>query len=446
VKRITLRERGRLFRLRPDAEPPEGGLDAQWLDARLFDRLREYDFRRRDGAVFAWRHEDASAGQWVGVIQLPGLVVELLPKIEGDGDSQEDAVSLARDNLLAMLAESGDVPLRARDLASLSTRKAPLHEALVALFARRLLAELLRGPDRSYVHESDDLRTIRGKLLVGRHVSRNAARRERFTCAFEEYSIDTALSRVLLATCRALLGMASADTTREALSHCVLVLQDVGDVGDPLPWLDRVVLTRQNERFAELLVFCRMVLQQLAPTARAGRASTFSLLFDMDRVFEGFIAGFLRRRVLPDLPDTRVLPQARGRRDYLLRAEDGLDALRLKPDLLVEAPTARLVIDTKWKRLGGKSHERSGGVSSGDLYQLAAYTRRFGVARSVLLYPRTSGATERAFQLLDKHGQPEGAEVRVRFVDLHRNLRHTDGREALAAELRALLVDNLVAA
>lgn len=262
-------------------------------------------------------------------------------------------MSLARDNLLAMLAESGDVPLRARD-----------------------------------------------KLLVGRHVSRNAARRERFTCAFEEYSIDTALSRVLLATCRALLGVTSADITHEALSHCVLVLQDVGEVGDPLPWLDRVVLTRQNERFAELLVFCRMVLKQLAPTARAGRASTFSLLFDMDRVFEGFIAGFLRRRVLVDLPDTRIFPQARTRREFLLRGDEGHGALALKPDLLVEAAGARLVIDTKWKRLG----------------------------------------------LLDKHGQPEGAEVRVRFVDLHRNLRHTAAREALAAELRFLLEDNLVAA
>lgn len=446
MRRITLRERGRLHRLKPGREvPDEDGPDARWLEEGLFERLADYDGRRKDGSVFTWLRDEARAGQWVGVIQLPGLVLELLPKIEGEG-GEEEQVGLARDNLLAMLAEAGDVPLRSRDLAALATRRTPLHETLIALFARRLLAELLRGPDRGYVAETDDLRTLRGKLLVSRHAARNASRRERFSCAFEEYSVDTSLGRVLRATCQALLGLSHGAATREALSHCLLLLQDVGDVADPRTLLDRVVLSRQNERFAEVLAFCRLVLDQLAPNTKAGRTTTFSLLFDMGRVFEGFVAGFLRRQVVAEMDGTRVFPQARTRRRYLLRADEGHGALSLKPDLLVESPTARLVIDTKWKRLGARSQDRQAGLSAGDLYQLAAYTRRYGVKRSILLYPTTDGATERQFHLLGHDGEPDGGRVCIRFLDLHRSLRKIEVRDALAAELRTLLLDNLVAA
>jgi|OM-RGC.v1.014177971 McrBC 5-methylcytosine restriction system component len=197
MKRVTLRERGRIHRLRPGRTPGEDGPDACWLEARVFDRLLAYDRSRGDGSIFDWRVDEARAGQWVGVVQVPGLLLELLPKIDSTGDDLEDGITLARDNLLVMLGEAGDVPLRSRDLADLGTRKAPLHETLITLFARRLRFELLRGADRGYVGEVDDLRLMRGKLVIGRHVARNAARRERFTCAFDEFTTNTELSRVL---------------------------------------------------------------------------------------------------------------------------------------------------------------------------------------------------------------------------------------------------------
>ena len=49
--------------------------------------------------------------------------------------------------------------------------------------------------------------------------------------------------------------------------------------------------------------------------------------------------------------------QAEGSRRYLLREEAGGSRYRLLPDVLVSgrAGDTRLILDTKWKRLGGKS-------------------------------------------------------------------------------------------
>ena len=442
MKRVTLRERGRVHRLRPGRTPGEDGPDACWLEARVFDRLLAYDRSRGDGSIFDWRVDEALAGQWVGVVQVPGLLLELLPKIDSTGDDLEDGITLARDNLLVMLGEAGDVPLRSRDLADLGTRKAPLHETLITLFARRLRFELLRGADRGYVGELDDLRLMRGKLVIGRHVARNAARRERFTCAFDEFTANTELSRVLKASCRALLERTRSSEAHEALSHCLLMLDDVADDIDARPLLERIVLTRQNERFADLFAFSRLVLQQLSPTAAGGRSTVFSLLFDMDRVFEGFISAMVRRaaRTLGD--GTRVFPQARTRRRHLMDGAQG-GILNLKPDILVEGPGGRLVIDTKWKRLGSLTQRRQAGLAAADLYQLYAYTRRYGVGRSVLLFPRVPGSVERDFAPLAANGEPDGSGIGLRFVHLHRNLRRRAEFRGVVDDLAALVQDNL---
>lgn len=442
MKRVTLRERGRIHRTRYGRTPGEDGPDACWLEARVFDRLLAYDRSRGDGSIFDWRVDEARAGQWVGVVQVPGLLLELLPKIDSTVYDLEEGSTLARDNLLVMLGEAGHVPLRSRDLADLATRKAPLHETLITLFARRLRFELLRGADCGYVGEVDDLRLMRGKLVMGRHVARNAARRDRFTCAFDEFTVNTELSRVLKASCRALLGRTRSSEAHEALSHCMLMLDAVADEVDARPLLDRIVITRQNERFADLFAFSRLVLQQLSPTATGGRSTVFSLLFDMDRVFEGFISAMVRRAVRTFGDGTRVFPQAKTRRRYLMDGDQG-GILNLKPDILLEGPGGRLVIDTKWKRLGSFTQRRQAGLAAADLYQLYAYTRRYGVSRSILLFPHVPGSVERDFSPLTANGEPDGSGVVLRFVHLHRNLRRRAEFRGVVDDLAALVQDNL---
>ena len=438
MRRISLRERGRIYRLRPGRGRGPDSLDACWLDSRIFDRLMAFDRSRSDGAIFDWRIDEARVGQWVGVIQISGLLLELLPKIDGTGDEAQEGVVLARDNLLVMLGEAGKVPLRSRDLASLGTRRADLHETLITLFANRLKFELLRGSDRGYISETADLRVMRGKLEISHHLARNAARRERFTCTFDEFTADTELSRVLKATCRMLLKRTRTHEAQEALSHCILLMDDVSDEADARPLLERVVLTRQNERFTDLFAFCRLVLQQLSPTAAGGKHAVFSLLFDMDRVFEGFISSMLKRSARHLADGTRIFPQARTRRRYLMTGDQG-GVLHLKPDLLVEGPAGRIVIDTKWKRLGSLTQRRNAGVSAADLYQLYAYTRRYGVGRSVLLFPEMPGVVERNFEPLDPNGDSDGSGVVLRFIQLHRNLRNRAQFRAVVDDLTALL-------
>lgn len=435
MRQVTLRERGRIHRIREGGVAPEDNVDACYLEARTFDRLMAYDRSRQDKPIFNWGVDRAQVRQWVGVIQLPGLLLELLPKIDGD----EPGVGLARDNLLVMLAEAGAVPVRSRDLADLDARSAPLHETLVALYAKSLRAELLRGLDRGYIAQEEDLRVLRGKLIIGRHIARKTARRERFSCAYDEFTADTELNRLLKASCRALTNLARSKGAREALSHCLLMLDDVADEHDVRGLLKRVRLTRQNERFSKAFEFCRLLFEQLAPNARAGERRVHSLLFDMDRIFEGFIAALIMRAARDAGGEFRVFPQAKARRRYLMEGEGGGGILNLRPDILIERSDGELIIiDTKWKSLRGRSAQAR--IAAADLYQLYAYTRRFDASRSILLLPRVPGVAERDFAPLDGRGEADGSRVELRFVDVQRNLGKRGGLSQLRHDLSATLL------
>lgn len=440
MKRVVLFEHGRLHRWRRAGPPPADTPREAFVGDRLYARLRKFDrLQERIGdPVFTWYADSAKAEQWVGVVQLPGLQVEILPKVDSETDGQDAAVHGARGNLLYMLALAGDVPFRVRDVARLSLRSAPTSEMLAALFAQRLLRELLRGTIRSYQWREENLRSFKGKLLVKHQTARNPGRRERFYCRYEEFSADTPMNRAFKAACRLLLDVSRTPSTQDALRSCLLVLDPVADVLPSPEELRRVVVDRRNARFADVFRFCQLVLEGLTPTVETGGRRSFSLLFDMNKVFEGFVASFLRRNVVPRIEGCRLLPQARTDRRHLLRSEAGRGLLLLQPDLLLVHPTAgRLVVDTKWKRTG--SGRGLAGITAGDLYQLHAYTHRYGCRRSVLLFPATSETEPRDLEILDEAGRRSGRQVLVGFADVRRNLGSRLVRDQLADELETLV-------
>ena len=441
MRRVVVREHARIVRWSGEGPAPAGDGKVH-LERRLYERLKRFDQVQRTEAdrVFAWGDGNAKAQQWIGVIQVPGLQIEILPKIDGLADEQaSDEGHEARRNVLYMLAVAGDVPVRSRDVARLASRRAPLSETLAAIFADRLLSELLRGPERAYLSRVENLRCFKGKLVISEQTQHNAAHRERFFCRFDEFCEDTVMNRIFRAACRLLLDATRTPATQDLLRHCLLLLDRVSDIVVHDELFDQVTINRQNERFADVFRFCRLILGGRSPTVQAGRGRSFSLLFDMNQVFERFIAGFMRSRVMPQLEGHQLFPQARRRQRHLMVCEER-GVLPLKPDLLVEAPDGRrLVIDTKWKRL--TEGKRRGGVSGPDLYQLYAYTRRYGSTHSILLYPYASGVVSRDFDVIDPHGEHSGERVCVRFVRLHRDLHQEAERAALADELTRLVTE-----
>ena len=435
MKRLVISEHGRIWK-GSGAEQEE----RIWLDSRRYNLLQRFERHHARGGqnIFTWYGDHAKAMQWVGVIQLGDVQIEILPKID---DELDLSWGQARQNLLYMLAVAGDIPVRFRDIARLTVRKAPLNETLSAIFARHLLAEFLRGAERAYISREKNLRTFKGRLVINRHVLHNGGHRERFYCRYDEFSADTVMNRVFKASCKILLATTTTPATQDSLRHCLLMLDGVRDELICENHFREVQFTRQNDRFQELFSFCRLIHAGLSPNASAGGERTYSLLFDMNAVFERFIAAFIKKQVMKRLDGYELFPQARHNRRYLMESTSGKGILQMAPDILIRNSEGRhLVIDTKWKRLKPTFKGNQGNVSSGDLYQLYAYTHRYDCRQSLLLYPQVPGVVEQDYHLFDRHDQLTDSKVGIRLVNLHRNLHSEQERTALADELEDLIL------
>lgn len=445
--RVTVLERGRIVRGESDSrsEGARGTAQYRVLPSRLYDRLERsevsHEERGGNGRVIDWHRRYGIVGQWVGVIQVPGLQLEILPKTDDvlpeAGDGYVDAT---RRNLMTMLVRGGLGTVRSRGLADLSLKRATIHDRLVDAFLGRALEELERGLDRQYATEEGSLPVLRGKLVVAQQVTRNAAQRHRFYCRYDALTEATPISIRLKQCCRVLVERPLPESVLTKVRDVLGILDDVPDVpfhrGEPDP-----VFNRQNERFEDVYSFACMVLEGQANDVRRGRVETFTLLFDMDKVFERFIAAVVQAEVIPKIDGAVVRPQGKGDRRALFhdpQAKRGV--LHLKPDLLVERGGKTLVLDTKWKRL---SVAKTARPSDPDLYQLYAYLHRYDCERATLLFPARASVSCRDLDALRSKSGEKAGTIGVRFVDVSRPLWMPKGKAELANDLAVIVREGL---
>src|SRR5690242_12762358 len=90
---------------------------------RQLQRCDELLVRAGGESIFDWsKLQYISARNYVGVVQVPGVTIEILPKIDSSasasaGTAKDELRQRAQSNLLYMLSLTKNLPLQERDLA-----------------------------------------------------------------------------------------------------------------------------------------------------------------------------------------------------------------------------------------------------------------------------------------------------------------------------------------
>lgn len=306
------------------------------------------------------------AGQVVGVLTTPSVTVEILPKIDAEDDRS------LRQSLVRMLAVARKLPIADHDLAPLEVQHENLLEVLIRIYTNRLHSAIRRGLPHRYIGQEDDLPRLKGKLNVKRQFSHNAVRPDRLACAFDEFSPDTPLNRVLKAAVVRLVTVSKSTSNQRKLIESLSRFDAVSDT--PYPLRERVMLDRTNRTFHQLYEMARLLLAGDWQSTTTGKAKGYSLLFPMNELFEEYIGRSLKIA----LPSAKI--QLQHKIHYAIKSPD--NRFQLRPDIVVDG---KVIIDTKWKQL--KPRESNLGVAQSDIYQLLAYASAYRAKRVILLYP-----------------------------------------------------------
>lgn len=324
------------------------------------------------------------AGQVVGILTADGVELEILPKIDvpGEGDAANGQI---RQKLVHMLSIALDMEIDGGTLTQLSWQRDHLLEILIGLFGRKLSAAVRQGMPRRYVGQEEDLRALRGRLDMVRQFSTHAANPSRLACQFDELSPDIALNQIMKAAVHRLRRLARSPDNRRRLAELDFAYADVGSVPVPKLRWDAVQIDRTNVRWRDLLALARFLLGDRFQTSSMGEQAGFSLLFEMNTLFEQYVGQLVKRA----LRGSSMTVHLQGGRRYCLSSlEDGRQAFQTKPDIVIKQGTEVVqIIDTKWKRIAARIDDPKHGVSQSDVYQMMAYAQVYGCSNLTLLYP-----------------------------------------------------------
>ncbi len=408
---LTLREH-ETFSI-SDAFCAEGKKSVTHDQADALDKLSKHLASAKGGLFTHANRTTLKARQYVGVVQLGAEAIEVIPKIDGLNDQG------ARINLFCMLARTRRLEIHEADIARLAAQNLNILEIFIRLFCDKLFAEVHRGLVSRYERHSDNLPTLRGKLLTGLQATLNAFQPERFQCEFDEFTVDTPINRVLKTTVRFLRRVTLHSDNARRLAELDFTLEGVSDVAAAALEWHRLHFDRANRRYEPLLSMARMILQNRTQDVTAGNLDGFSLLFDMNELFEEYIGEVARAALVPQ--GWQVVLQ--GPSHALLQdADTGASVFQTKPDITgLRDGKPSWIIDTKWKRLD--EEERNQGIAQVDVYQMLGYAHRYDVRDVILLYPHQAGIDgkarlQRSFRIL--RNTPGAAEqfIHIASVEL----------------------------
>ena len=348
----------------------------------------EYDRLTTDQASFKTRHLNAllklnefhnfdyfdpipngvKFKQYVGIIQVDGLSIEILPKSDKDKSSAD-----WKGLLLQMLKACGHLKASSVGVANVKRQHLNLLEVYFELYLAEIESLIHRGLVKKYRKNTGNVKALKGKLEFAGNIRNNLVHKERFYTKHQVYDHDHLLHQTLAYALEILEQFSKGSYLFDRCKRVLLNFPETSPLKVTKKQIEGIVLNRKTAPYKQALELARLIILNYSPDISTGREKMISLLFDMNRLWEEFILIQIRK----ELSGTC----------YSVKGQDSqtfIGSNYLKPDVVIqhdEDSKKVYIIDTKWKRPTNQSSSVS------DLRQMYTYNRFWNAKKAMLLYP-----------------------------------------------------------
>jgi 5-methylcytosine-specific restriction enzyme subunit McrC len=352
------------------------------LTSPHFNRLVQYN-ERHGNRFFAVGCNRIHFRNYVGVIQVGNLTIEILPKADKAPDSPAQKQKW-QGAMIEMLRQSGFVRVASMSDARLRLRSSSLLDIYFESFLAEIEELVHQGLVRKYRQACGNLPVLKGRILFEQDLARNLIHRERFFTAHVFYDRNNLYNQILRVALEVLVRVSSNPPLVALAGSLAILFQDVDNVVVTERTFTRLSYTRNTERYRRALQLARLIILNYSPDVRGGREDVLAILFDMNLLFERFVYAQLKRAEARQALRQIAFKAQVSRRFW---SADGMQK-SIRPDIIAQIGKGpdqeRVVMDTKWKIPG------DGKPGDADLQQMHAYNVQFGARRSFLLYPKVS--------------------------------------------------------
>lgn len=313
-------------------------------------------------------HHGVKFRQYVGVICVGGLTIDVLPKTD---DNDTDKGKWQR-RLLHMLSRVYKLDVRTpTDAPQERQANSPILDLFINKFLNEVDQLLNRGLVKCYHKEDKNLKSLKGKLLIGKHVTTNYVHKERFYVCCTTYDQEHVLNRILRQAISIIPRVTSNLTLRGRASSTLFNFPELHEIAVNEDLFKHIEYDRKTEDYREAIKIAQLLLLHFRPKNKSGNYDILALMFDMNKLWEEYVYVILKKQFIKNV----VRAQARHR---------FWENKIIQPDIVIYDQFGKkplLIIDTKWKC------PTDNRPSDADLKQMFVYHLYWHVSNTVLLYP-----------------------------------------------------------
>lgn len=317
-------------------------------------------------------HNGVKFCEYVGVLQIAGLVIEVLPK----SDNQDEKKYKWRKLLIRMLQAVGAFNIHAPSTAALSVKPNFILDLYFELFIKELELLFHKGLIKRYRKKEGNQTALKGSLHFAKQLQYNIIHQERFFVRHNSYDKKHKLHQILYKALGLLKRINTNVQLNSRIGRMLLDFPEMADCKVTAADFNQIVFDRKNKAYKNALQIAQLLLLNYHPDLMSGNQNILALMFDMNLLWERFIYISLRKLVSEE---KEVLGQ---NSTNFWKSLTSNNQSTIRPDIIIKnEDNSCVVIDTKWKNIGNSN------PSINDLRQLYVYHEYFNAKKVILVYP-----------------------------------------------------------
>lgn len=338
------------------------------LNNTHFKSLVQFN-EQHSNKYFTVGYNKITFSQYVGVLQVGRLLIEILPKADRQNNKEQ-----WRSVLLYILRKCGYLKLEHISYAHLKLNTLSLIELFFYTFIAEVEYLARTGLVKKYKRVSGTTTALKGRIVFPKQIPQQLIHKELFYTNYSFYSGDNIYNRILKRALKIIENTARSPKLISETKKLQLYFENVRSVDIKRSTFKKLGYDRKTETYRKAMGLAELIILNYSPGIRSGAHSVLSFLFDMNRLFEKYIY-YEIKKAEPLFENVNIDGQVSKR---------FWNNKNIKPDIVITDKSEnnkRVIVDTKWKLLDAIS------PSAEDLQQMFIYNIHFGSGKSVLLYP-----------------------------------------------------------
>lgn len=335
------------------------------FEQRHFVALSKLNTLHQD-KYFDIRHNGIKFKQYVGVIQVDGLTIEILPKI----DKSETDKELWQKVLLEMLKVTKKLKVQKVGEADVKKQNIHLLDIYFEWYLNEVQLLIHQGLIKQYYKETNNVKALKGRLEFSKHISKNLVHKERFYTTHQVYEKDHLVHQILNQALQIVSALSKGNYLYSKCKTVQLDFPEVKTIKANETTFTKFSNSRKTAPYQTALAIARLIILNYAPNVSSGSEKMLALLFDMNSLWEEYILIRLKQVSLKQ-----------GFKVYGQASKIFWKNITIRPDVVLVKGDDTFIIDTKWKNIDYSD------PSTHDLRQMYVYNDYWKSTKALLLYP-----------------------------------------------------------